>query len=107
MKKLMLFGLLFVSFNAFTTEVDVDEKSGNEDLYKALDSFKINKDEIRKSLENLKAAGKISNAEYLKSLEELNKMDDKKIDDLSKKAVDIIKKQGTGAAELPKTEEKK
>jgi len=34
-------------------------------------------------------------------------MDDKKIDDLSKKAVDMIKKQGTGAAELPKTEEKK
>ncbi len=109
--KFVLMLALSISMNVFAadTEVDASEvsKADTDQLYKSLESFKINKDEIRKSLENLKASGKITNAEYLKSLEELNKMDDKKINDLSKKAVDMIKNQGAAAAELPKSEPKK
>lgn len=109
--KYVLILALSITINIFASEkgTDTSEVSSvdTDQLYKSIESFKINKDEIRKSLENLKASGKITNADYLKSLEELNKMDDKKIEDLSKKAVDMIKNQGAKAGELPKSEPKK
>jgi len=110
MKFVLLLAMTF-SLNLFANDSEVDSfeisKADNDQLYKSLESFKINKDEIRKSLENLKASGKITNAEYLKSLDELNKMDDKKLEDISKKAVDIIKNQGPNAVDLPKADVKK
>lgn len=60
----------------------------------------VSKEDIRKQLETMKKSGQISNADYLKTLSELDKMDDKKIKDIQQKAIDTIQKDPSAADKL-------
>ena len=81
MKILIILLVVFANFSNAQT----DNSLANE-----LSNFKLNKDDIKTSLEKLKKEGKISNQDYLKALKELSTLDDSKIKDMQKKATDMV-----------------
>ncbi len=92
--------LLFLSI-VFYASVGVAQESTDEQaLVNVVKDIKIDKAEIRKSLEDMKKNGKISDAEYLKALKDLEGFDEGKINALKNQAVDIIKSDPKKAEEM-------
>jgi competence protein ComGC len=97
-----LFILLFLLFStALFAEEDAAKTMANS-VNASVNDFKINKDDIRASLENLRKTGKISQADYLNALKELQDMDNNKVEDIKKKALDTINKNPEKALEMTK-----
>lgn len=94
MKKVFIFICAISVFNVFaeskSAKQDEDEMTSME-MLKMDKEIKVDKEEIRKSLQILKAKGQLSESDYLKALNDLNGMDDKKMEDINKKAQEMIK----------------
>ena len=80
--KLLILVFAVCGFSAFALE----------ELKDSLDGIKISKDEVSKSLDTMRREGKISEADYAKTKQELGSMDQAQIDAINKKAIDLIRK---------------
>ena len=98
--KLLLFTLL--SFFIFQTPLSASEL----DLGKMdpLTNFTVSKDEIAKSLDILKASGKINNADYEKAKKQLDGMTDNQINKIKETAIEMIKSDPDKAFGLVNTD---
>lgn len=102
MKKMLLVLLLLnlINLNLFAGEDDQDLISS-----KAVDpisAMKISKSEILQTLKLMKDSGKISAEDYNKSIAEIEKMDDNKLNNLTEQAKEIARKNPDGAMNLLK-----
>lgn len=102
MKKMLLALLLLnlINLNLFASEDDKDLISSKG--VDPISAMKISKSEILQTLKLMKDSGKISAEDYNKSIAEIEKMDDKKLNNLTEQAKDIAKKNPDGAMNLLK-----
>lgn len=89
-----LFSFITFQSNLSASEDDVDTLTQ--------DTMKIPKDEIVKSLDNLKKEGKISDADYQKAKTELLAMSDEQLNGIKKKAEGMIRNDPDKAVDLVK-----
>lgn len=93
--KMLLFTLL--SFFLFQSPLSASE---SEEMADPLANFTVSKDEIAKSLDNLKASGKISDADYQKAKKELGGMSDTQISAIKETAIGMVRNDPDKAVEL-------
>lgn len=99
MDKLFVLVLIVLSINVFA-DSEMESISAMAAETPSLGDIKMNKGDIKKSLEMMKSSGKINNADYLKALKELEAMDDKKMDDLQKQATEMVLKDPAAAQKM-------
>lgn len=91
--KMLFFALL--SFFIFQSPL-----SASEEMADPLANFSVSKDEISKSLDGLKASGKISDADYQKAKVELLGMSDAKVNAIKETAIGMVRNNPDKAVEL-------
>lgn len=94
--KILFFTLL--SFFMFQSPLSASElESEDKD---PLAGFTVSKDEIAKSLDNLKAGGKISDADYQNAKKDLGGMSDTQISAIKETAIGMVRNNPDKAVEL-------
>lgn len=93
MKLLLLALAIFVSI--------ASPLSAGEDFSKdPLEGLKVSKTEILKSLDTLKAQGKISEADHKKATSEVNKMSDAQVSTINENAIGMVRNHPDKALEF-------
>ncbi len=91
---------LFLTQLVFANDEDND-LIGTHNL-DPISAMKISKPEILQTLRLLRDSGKISAEDYQKSVTEIEKMDDRKLQNLAEEAKEIAKKNPDGAMDILK-----
>ena len=98
-KRLFLAVLTLFSFVFFQANLSASDSDSDVDTL-THDTMSISKEEIIKSLDNLKKQGQITEADYEKTKKELLGMSDSQVNNIKKNAEGIIRNNPDKALEL-------
>lgn len=100
-KRLFFTVLILISFFVFQSNLSAADNEVDT-LTDPLVDFKVNKDEILKSLDVLKKDGKISDKDYEEAKKQLLNMNDGQINGLKDKAINMVRKDPDKTVDLYK-----